>query len=313
MSQTYTIGELARQSGVSTRKIRFYADAGLLSPGRTQAQYRLFSDRDLVVLDLIGALRAAGASLEAIRSVLGQDASLAELLAVRLADVEASIQRQKSLAATLRLALANGSPTLPDFRRVSQMIRHSQAQRYATATSILNAITGSIHFDPRWREAIIKLISAPSLPDEPSAHQVDAWLELNELLASEHLQRILRAQAIDTGRSLDFLRVRDDLEGWQARENEIMDKARLALRKSLPIDSDAGQRLADEYIAFMAWNRGVPDDAAFRSSIGDVWSDNDCLDRFWHCVGILNGHENTTSGEYKWLASATAFRLQNTR
>lgn len=54
MSQkTFTIGELARRSGLSTRKIRFYADDGLLSPGRTGTGYRVFDDRDLVVLDLI--------------------------------------------------------------------------------------------------------------------------------------------------------------------------------------------------------------------------------------------------------------------
>ncbi|KQN73452.1 MerR family transcriptional regulator [Devosia sp. Leaf64] len=311
MSQkTYTIGELARRSGISTRRIRFYADAGLLSPGRTQAGYRVFDDRDLVVLDLIRSLREAGAGLDSIRSMLKQDVTLKDLLAVRLSDVEASIRRQKALAATLRLALSTGNPTLEDLRRISQMIGHSQSQRHATATAFLDMTTDGVSYDPRWRSTMVDLIAAPSLPDDPSTEQVDAWLELNDLLANERLQMLLRAQAVDTGRTAKFLRVRDEPEIWRARDKQIMEKARAALRQGLSPASSDGQQLADEYIAFMAWNRGLSDDAAFRDAIRDMWVEGDIIDRFWQCVGVLNGRDGEPSAEYKWLASATALRLQ---
>ena len=313
MSQkTYTIGELARRSGISTRKIRFYADAGLLSPGRTGAGYRVFDDRDLVVLDLVRSLREAGAGLDSIRSILKQDLTLKDLLTVRLSEVESSIRRQKALAATLRLALATSNPTLDDLRRISQMIGHSQAQRHATATAFLDKTIDGVSYDPRWRSTMVDLIAAPSLPDDPSTEQVDAWLELNDLLSNERLRRLLRAQAVDTGRTANFLRVRDEPEIWRARESQIMGKAQAALRQGLSPASSDGQQLADEYIAFMAWNRGLPDDATFRNEIRSMWVERELIDRFWHWVGVLNGHDSTAPAEYNWLASATALRLQPT-
>ncbi len=47
MSRSYSISELAREFGVTTRTIRFYEDQGLLSPKRAGAT-RVFSDRDRV-------------------------------------------------------------------------------------------------------------------------------------------------------------------------------------------------------------------------------------------------------------------------
>lgn len=309
--RSYTIGELSRRSGISTRKIRFYADAGLLSPDRTEARYRVFTDRDLVVLDLIRALRDAGAGLPAIRSVIEEDTSLSELLAVRLADVEASILRQKALAVTLRLALASEQPTLQDIQRISRMIGHSQSQRHATATAFLDTMTDGVRFDPRWHETMIELIAVPALPDEPTPAQIDAWLEVNALLSDERLQTTLRAQAIDTGRTLGRLRVHDDLDTWRAKERALLDRARAAMREGAAADSMQGRQLADDHIAFMAWNRGTTDDAAFRVGIRDLWQDDSMLDRFWQQIGILNGQPHTALPEYEWLAAATRLRLRN--
>ncbi|MFX9257954.1 MerR family DNA-binding transcriptional regulator, partial [Acinetobacter baumannii] len=43
--RTYSIGEAARLSGMSVRKLRFYSDQGLLPPaGRTASGYRVFTD-----------------------------------------------------------------------------------------------------------------------------------------------------------------------------------------------------------------------------------------------------------------------------
>lgn len=307
---SYTIGELARHSGVPARRIRFYADAGLLSPDRTEAGYRIFGARDLVVLDLIRSLREAGASLPAIRSVLSQNETLADLLAVRLTEIEAGIRRQKALAATLRLALAGGAPTIRDLERISQMIGHTRAQRHATATAVLDGIAAGVAFDPRWHETMLDMIAAPDLPDEPSPEQVDAWLALNEALVDERVQRMLRAQAVDTGRTLEFLRVRDDPDAWRAREGEILDEARAAMCRDVGTGSEEGQRLADAYIAFMAWNRGLPDDEAFRTYIAGLWTDNAPLERFWDYVEAFNGRNRIKSAEYDWLARATAERLR---
>jgi len=48
---TYTISELSKEFGVTTRAIRFYEDKGILKPTR-QGQKRIYSPRDRVLLKL---------------------------------------------------------------------------------------------------------------------------------------------------------------------------------------------------------------------------------------------------------------------
>ena len=68
MSTTYSISELAREFGVTTRTIRFYEDEGLLSP-RREGTNRIFSQRDRVRLKLALRGKRLGFSLAEIREL----------------------------------------------------------------------------------------------------------------------------------------------------------------------------------------------------------------------------------------------------
>jgi len=68
MSTTYTISELAREFGVTTRTIRFYEDQGLLNPAR-EGTNRVFSNRDKVRLKLALRGKRLGFSLADIREL----------------------------------------------------------------------------------------------------------------------------------------------------------------------------------------------------------------------------------------------------
>ena len=68
MGTTFTISELAREFGVTTRTIRFYEDEGLLSP-RREGTNRIFSLRDRVRLKLALRGKRLGFSLAEIREL----------------------------------------------------------------------------------------------------------------------------------------------------------------------------------------------------------------------------------------------------
>src|SRR5919109_267282 len=68
MSNTYTISDLAREFGVTTRTIRFYEDQGLISPKR-EGSSRVFSGRDRVRLKLALRGKRLGFSLAEIREL----------------------------------------------------------------------------------------------------------------------------------------------------------------------------------------------------------------------------------------------------
>jgi hypothetical protein len=55
----FTVGELARRTGLPARTIRFWAETGALPPaGRSASGYRLYDAEGLARLELIATLRA---------------------------------------------------------------------------------------------------------------------------------------------------------------------------------------------------------------------------------------------------------------
>ena len=99
----YTVGELAKRSGLTVRALHHYEKMGLLPPsGRTQAGYRLYAERDVRVLHRILAYRQMGVVLKEIGPLLCADAPpLRDVLTRQLAAAKAELARQQALVATL--------------------------------------------------------------------------------------------------------------------------------------------------------------------------------------------------------------------
>ena len=69
MSDSFSIGDLSREFGVTTRTIRFYEDQGLRSPTRN-GQNRIYQARDQVRLKLILRGKRLGFSLKEINKLI---------------------------------------------------------------------------------------------------------------------------------------------------------------------------------------------------------------------------------------------------
>ncbi len=67
----FLISELAEEFGISARSIRYYEKKGLISPGRSNGNYRIFSRKDRARLRLILRGKRFGYSLEEIREMIG--------------------------------------------------------------------------------------------------------------------------------------------------------------------------------------------------------------------------------------------------
>ena len=208
--RTYSIGEAARLSGMSVRKLRFYSDQGLLPPaGRTASGYRVFTDDELVRLDLIRCLRDAGLGLDAIREVLTKELSLVEALKLRLETLEAEIAAQRRVASALRAALRSPQLTEADLRRFLTMTQLSRAERRNVVERFFEKVSDGINIDRKWIRQMIET-SVPELPDDPTPEQCDAWIELSQMLNDPTLVANMRANAEDVWNHHVL-----DLAAWQ--------------------------------------------------------------------------------------------------
>lgn len=71
MADLITIGQAAKQTGLSAKMIRHYEEAGLLNKAnRTDAGYRLYNSQQLQQLGFIKQARALGFSIAQISSLL---------------------------------------------------------------------------------------------------------------------------------------------------------------------------------------------------------------------------------------------------
>jgi Predicted transcriptional regulators len=103
----WSIGEVARASGVTVRALRHYDEIGLLSASeRTASGHRRYTGSDVRRLYRVRALRALGVPLEEIAGVLsdpaGDLAAMRDLLTAQLRGLEAHAVRIEQLTHRLR-------------------------------------------------------------------------------------------------------------------------------------------------------------------------------------------------------------------
>jgi MerR family transcriptional regulator, thiopeptide resistance regulator len=92
-----TVSRLARRCGLSRSTILYYETIGLLKPARrTAANYRGYTDRDLLRLQQICVYRNAGLKLEDIVALLdGPETDAAAVLKRRLLELDAEIETKR--------------------------------------------------------------------------------------------------------------------------------------------------------------------------------------------------------------------------
>lgn len=303
--RAYTIGRVSKLTGIPVRRIRFYADEGLL-PGldRTDSGYRLFDEGDLVRLGLIKALRDAGLGLDAVKGVLARRHSMRDVLSLRLMEIEAHLESQRRVAAAIRVALRSPEPTPEDMRRIWMTTNASQAQYATVIEGFLDRVVAGAAVDPKWKGWMMRM-SRPDLADEPTAAQLDAWIELSGLLAEPGFLEKMRRNAEDSAVDLNT-----DL--FQQVQASIIARARDAMARGLEPDSPEGRAVADEYLS--GWIRatgGEPGPGERARLRRKLLEHKPNLERYWKLVQTLNGMpgRGEPAPEWFWIDRAAKLRL----
>jgi DNA-binding transcriptional MerR regulator len=119
LKDTFFIGDLAGEFGITARTLRFYEDQDLLHPTRT-GKTRLFSIRDRARLILILRGKRLGFSLAEIKEMLdlySRGDGQAEQLRVTLGKIQDRVHKLESQKADIDLVLSELSDVDSEIRR----------------------------------------------------------------------------------------------------------------------------------------------------------------------------------------------------
>lgn len=107
--QMLTIGQVAKKYALSRSTLIYYDSIGVLKPsGRSEANYRLYSDDDLKKMDRIQLFRSTGLPLEAIeRLIQTRSSELSSTLEERLFAINSEIEKLRDQQKVILKILEN--------------------------------------------------------------------------------------------------------------------------------------------------------------------------------------------------------------
>ncbi|MFF2700969.1 MerR family transcriptional regulator [Streptomyces cyaneofuscatus] len=255
----YSIGELARRTGLTVKTIRFYSDRGIVAPtDRSPAGYRLYSIDAVARLDLVRTLRELGLDLPTIRKVVDRELSLPEVAAAHAEALTLQLRVLRLRRAVLTAVAERGS-TPEETERMHQLARLSKDERSRLTGDFLDAVFGGLDAAPTFAGVMRSM--TPELPRNPKTEQVQAWVELAEMSLDPGFRAVVRRmaedQAADHARSGVTVPRRDITAA-------LRDQAGPAVTAGIDPASPQADPIVAQFTAHYAHLLGRPDDVELR-------------------------------------------------
>lgn len=270
MSELYPIGDVARRTGLSVSAIRFYADEGVVAPtGHTEGGFRRYDVQAISRLELVRTLRDLGAGLDDVRRVLAEETTLPDLARTHLRLVEDQLRQFHARRAVLRTIVRQRS-TAEQVSLLHKLVSLSDDERDRLITRFWEFVTEGLDVHPGYVERLRS--RRPELPEEPSTEQLEAWIELAELVQDEEFRTSVRDfyhRAFGTERG-KLMTTPELLERTEAHRRLLLE-ARAAQQSGVAADSARARELAERAAAgsadLVAAMTGNHDPAKARRSI----------------------------------------------
>lgn len=293
--ELFTIGRLARRTGLPVRTIRFWSDAGLVVPvARSAGGYRLYDAAAVARLDLVRTLRELGMDLDTVRRVLRGQTTVADVARTHADALDAEIRTLTLRRAVLRSIAARGSTT-EEMRIMHDLARLSAEERQRIIDEFIDRTFAGIPDEAPGRgiaQAMRRL--PPRLPADPAPEQVDAWIELAELVADPDFQARVREMALAGAAA-------EDPQAPPYDPRAVLEHAGGAQAAGTAPDSAAGRAVLDRIV-----DPALP--AAERVRLAEVietFTDRR-VERYWRLLGVLNGSDPfpPAAAAFEWFAAA---------
>ena len=274
----FSIGQLARRTGIPVRTIRFWSDEGVLPPtGRTESGYRLYDAEDVARLELVRTLRDLGIGLDAVQQLLLRQATVRDVARAHVEALDVAIRTLRLQRAVLR-TVAKRNSTAQEISLMNTLARLSARERQQMIDDFVErAFAGTDRAAPGAGIAQAMRQMPADLPDDPTPEQVDAWVELAELVQDHSFQQRVRQMAVEGA------------NGAPAQADPAvspplaMEHAAQALADGIAPDSAAAKPILEQILP--------PDTsvAARRKLLEQLETFTDArVERYWQLMGIIN-------------------------
>jgi DNA-binding transcriptional MerR regulator len=322
-NELYPIGDVARRIGLSVSAIRFYSDAGVIAPtAHTDAGYRLYDIHAIARLELVRTFRELGASLDDVRRLLADKTSLRDLATAHLALVEGQMRRLRARRAVLRTVLKQDSAT-EQVGLMHKLVSMSDDDRDRLIDQFWDEISDGLDVHPAFVELLRQL--RPNLPVEPTTEQLEAWIELADLVQDADFRRSLREAFLESfssarARQVTAPAVMERVE----KHRKLLLEARAARQAGLSADSAQARDITDRLAASAAEFTEHLDanGLAGRIAAGDTTSEESgramqtfsrftgLLGKYHSLVATINGTPQPdpagAAADREWLAAVRA-------
>lgn len=282
----YSIGELARRTGLTVKTIRFYSDRGIVTPtDRSPAGYRLYNIDAVARLDLVRTLRELGLDLPTIRRVVDRELSLPEVAAAHAEALAVQIRVLRLRRAVLTAVAERGS-TPEETELMHQLAQLSEGERRRLIGDFLDDVFGGLGAVPAFAGVMRSM--TPELPDNPEAEQVQAWVELAELSLAPEFRACVRRMAEDQAAELaqsDMMGPRRDIAA------AVREHVAPALTAGIDPASPQADPIVAAFTAHYAHLLGRPDDVELRRRLSTRLENvNDPRrERYFQLLAVVNG------------------------
>ena len=308
----YTIGQASRRTGLAVRTIRFYTDEGVVAEAeRSESGYRLYDSAGLQRLELVRTLRELGFGLAAIRLVLEREVTVAEVANAHADLLDAQI-RTLALRRSIVRAVARNALDTEELTLMHGLAQMSDEERQAIIDEFLDHVFDGLEVDPVFAERIRR--GRPDLPDDPTPEQVEAWIELAELVRDEDFRRALRSMAEQQADERAAGRDTSPDGDWGAMAQRVLDRAGGALEAGHDPASPQAQAVVDELAPAFAQAAGETDGPEYRVRLAErlAAGTDPRAERYWQLLGKINGWPEipTATPAWEWLAAALRARSQ---
>jgi MerR family transcriptional regulator, thiopeptide resistance regulator len=148
-----TIGDIAKATGVSVRRLHHYDKLGLLKPSaRSDAKYRLYAPEDLIRLQLIVTLKQMGFTLAQIRVILADKASnMQSNLEKQLSLLQSQLSQHQLIydrvKAVYQLAMSSGDLSPDNIHNTMETIK--MLETYYTDEQRQQLMARDLYQDPK--------------------------------------------------------------------------------------------------------------------------------------------------------------------